>query len=166
MEKAQGRVFKYGDDVNTDIIIAARYLSTSDPAELARHCMEDGDPDFPKKVRPGDIMVAGKNFGCGSSREHAPVAIKAAGVACVIAKSYARIFYRNAFNMGLAILECPDTDEISGGETLEVDFDKGVIRDTDSGKTYKVHPIPPFMQELVDSGGLMAHISKKSKDQA
>jgi 3-isopropylmalate/(R)-2-methylmalate dehydratase small subunit len=161
MEILQGRVHRFGDDIDTDLIIAARYLNTSEPAELAKHCMEDADPDFVKRVKPGDFIVAGKNFGCGSSREHAPIAIKAAGVSCVIAKSFARIFYRNAFNMGLLILECPDADQIEEGANLMVDADMGVITDKASRKTYRVTAIPPFMQELLKSGGLMAHIGKK-----
>ncbi len=161
MENIQGKVWAFGDDVDTDLIIAARYLTTSDPVELAKHCMEDADASFASKVGQGDIMVAGKNFGCGSSREHAPISIKAAGVVCVIAKSFARIFYRNAFNTGLPILECPEADIFPEGAVLAVDFDNGVITDTTSGKTYETKPIPPFMQELLDSGGLMEHIAKK-----
>jgi 3-isopropylmalate/(R)-2-methylmalate dehydratase small subunit len=161
MEILQGRVHRFGDDIDTDLIIAARYLNTSEPTELAKHCMEDADPDFVKRVKPGDFIVAGKNFGCGSSREHAPIAIKAAGVSCVIAKSFARIFYRNAFNMGLLILECPDADAIADGAELVVDADNGVIKDKASEKTYRVTPIPSFMQELLKSGGLMTHIKKR-----
>ena len=157
----EGKVFRFGDDVDTDLIIPARYLNSSDPAHLAAHCMEDADPEFAKKVRPGDIIVAGKNFGCGSSREHAPISIKAAGVACVIAKSYARIFYRNAFNMGLTILECPDTDEIAAGATLSVDLASGKIKDLGTGKTFTATAIPPFMRELVAAGGLMAWMGKR-----
>ena len=161
MENIQGKVWTFGDDVDTDLIIAARYLTTSDPEELAKHCMEDADPTFASKVGKGDIMVAGKNFGCGSSREHAPISIKAAGVTCVIAKSFARIFYRNAFNTGLPILECAQADAFEDGTVLTVDFDEGLITDTSTGKTYETKPIPPFMQELLDSGGLMEHIAKK-----
>ena len=161
MEILQGRVHRFGDDIDTDLIIAARYLNTSEPAELAKHCMEDADPDFVKKVQPNDMIVAGKNFGCGSSREHAPIAIKAAGVSCVIAKSFARIFYRNAFNMGLLILECPDADKIEEGTELVVDADGGVIRDKVSGKAYRVTAIPPFMQDLLKSGGLISHLKKR-----
>lgn len=161
--KTTGKVWKFGDDVDTDLIIPARYLNTSDPVELAQHCMEDVDPGFAAKVSPGDIIVAGKYFGCGSSREHAPIAIKAAGVSCVIAKSYARIFYRNAFNMGLLILECEDTDKFQTGDKLTVDFDSGEIIHTGTQKTYQSRPIPPFMQELVQSGGLMNYIEKKAK---
>jgi 3-isopropylmalate/(R)-2-methylmalate dehydratase small subunit len=156
-----GKVHKFGDDVNTDEIIPARYLNTSDPSELARHAMEDADPEFALKVKPGDFIVAGKNFGCGSSREHAPVALKAAGVAGVIAGSFARIFYRNAFNMGLPILECPEAAaEIAGGSDLRVDLNTGVITDLATGKKYSSQPIPPFMQELLADGGLMAHLKK------
>jgi len=161
--KITGKVWKFGNDVDTDLIIPARYLNTSDPGELAKHCMEDADPSFAGKVAPSDIIVAGKYFGCGSSREHAPIAIKAAGVSCVIAKSFARIFYRNAFNMGLLILECEDADQFQTGDQLRVDFDKGEIVQLASGKTYRSKPIPPFMQELVASGGLMNHIEKKMK---
>lgn len=156
-----GRVFRFGDDVDTDLIIPARYLNQSDPAHLAAHCMEDADPAFAKNVKPGDFIVAGKNFGCGSSREHAPISIKAAGVACVIAKSYARIFYRNAFNMGLTILECPDTDQISEGAELSVDLSAGKITDTATGKTFTATTIPPFMQELVAAGGLMSWMGRR-----
>ncbi len=161
--KATGKVWKFGDDVDTDLIIPARYLNTSDPDELAKHCMEDADPGFASKVSEGDIIVADKNFGCGSSREHAPIAIKAAGVSCVIAKSFARIFYRNAFNMGLPILECENAGELENDSSITVDFDSGEITSRDTGKTYSTKPIPPFMQELVQSGGLMKYIRKKIK---
>lgn len=161
--KLEGKVWKFGDDVDTDQIIPARYLNTSDPEELAKHCMEDADPSFAGKVSPSDIIVAGKYFGCGSSREHAPIAIKAAGVSCVIAKTYARIFYRNSFNTGLPILECEDTDAFADGDQLSVDLDAGEILHQDSGKTYGIKPIPPFMQELIQSGGLMKHIARKVK---
>ena len=144
--------------MDTDLIIPARYLNTSDPEELARHCMEDADPAFSARVGKGDVIVGGKNFGCGSSREHAPIAIKAAGVSCVIAKSFARIFYRNAFNMGLPILECEEAEDFAAGAELSVDFDTGEIVLSETGKSYATRPIPPFMQELVKSGGLMAHI--------
>ena len=161
--KIRGKVWKFGENIDTDAIIPARYLNTSDPQELARHCMEDADQEFPDKVSPGDIIVAGKNFGCGSSREHAPIALKAAGVACVIAPSFARIFYRNAFNMGLPIFECEEADrEIQEGHEVEVDADSGIIRDLTTGKEMKAQPIPPFMQELIADGGLIAHILKKS----
>lgn len=159
----KGKAWKFGEDVNTDEIIPARYLSLSDPEKLAEHVMEDADPEFPSKVRPGDIIVAGKNFGCGSSREHAPVAIKGAKVSCVIAKSFARIFFRNSFNMGLMIFESPSAvDGIEEGHTLEVDPDEGTIRNMDTGKVFKVTPIPPFMKQLVQDGGLIAHIRKQS----
>jgi 3-isopropylmalate dehydratase small subunit len=159
--KITGKVWKFGNDIDTDLIIPARHLNTSDPAELARHCMEDADPEFAEKVSPSDIIVADKNFGCGSSREHAPIAIKAAGVSCVIARSFARIFYRNAFNMGLPILECEDVDKFRTGDTLTVDFDTGQILHGPSRRTYSTRPIPPFMQELVRAGGLMKYIEQK-----
>ncbi len=159
--KMEGTVWTFGDDVDTDLIIPARYLTTSDPAELARHCMEDADPDFANRVRAGDIIVAGKNFGCGSSREHAPIAIKAAGVACVVAKSFARIFYRNAFNMGLPILECEAAGHFKTGGRLQIDMDTGTITDDRTGETFATRPIPPFMQALVKSGGLLAHVEKR-----
>lgn len=158
----KGKAWKFGEDVNTDEIIPARYLSLSDPEKLAEHVMEDADPKFPSKVRPGDIIVAGKNFGCGSSREHAPVAIKGAKVSCVIAKSFARIFFRNSFNMGLMIFESPSAvDGIEEGHTVEVDPDEGTIRNVDTGKVFKVTPIPPFMKQLVQDGGLIAHLRKQ-----
>jgi 3-isopropylmalate/(R)-2-methylmalate dehydratase small subunit len=161
--KLRGRVWKFGADVDTDAIIPARYLNTSDPAELARHCMEDADPEFMRKMSPGDILLADKNFGCGSSREHAPIAIKAAGVSCVIAKSFARIFYRNAFNMGLPIFESSDAYEgIEQGDEVEVDAGRGIVRNLTRNAEYRVAPIPPFMQELIRDGGLMAHIAKKA----
>ena len=159
----RGRVWKFGPDVDTDRIIPARYLNTSDPAELAKHCMEDADPEFVAKMRPGDIILADKNFGCGSSREHAPIAIKAAGVSCVIARSFARIFYRNAFNMGLPIFECPEAfDGIEEGDEVEVDAGTGRIRNLTRGTEFRAAPIPPFMQELIADGGLMAHIAKRA----
>ncbi|OQX23855.1 MAG: 3-isopropylmalate dehydratase small subunit [Desulfobacteraceae bacterium IS3] len=161
--KITGNVWKFGNDVDTDLIIPARYLTTSDPAELAKHCMEDADPSFAAKVGKGDIIVGGKNFGCGSSREHAPIAIKAAGVSCVIAGSFARIFYRNAFNMGLPILECDKANEFKTGDQLSVDFDTGEIVLLSSQKRYSTKAIPPFMQELVQSGGLMKYIAKRIK---
>jgi 3-isopropylmalate/(R)-2-methylmalate dehydratase small subunit len=159
--KIKGKVWKFGEDINTDVIIPARYLNTSDPAELAKHCMEDADPDFSKKIKPGDIIVAGKNFGCGSSREHAPIALKAAGIGCVIASSFARIFYRNAFNMGLPIFECGETAGALGeGDEVEVDADTGEIRDLVTGDVFKAQSIPPFMQELISDGGLIPHVLK------
>lgn len=159
----KGRIWKFGDNVDTDAIIPARYLSTSDPAILAAHCMEDADPGFVKKMRPGDIIVAGENFGCGSSREHAPIAIKAAGVSCVIAGSFARIFYRNAFNMGLPIFESRDVQAlVCDGQEIEVASDEGTIRVVDGpAGPVRIHPIPPFMQDLLSAGGLMNYISKK-----
>ncbi len=160
--KLRGKAHKFGADIDTDAIIPARYLNTSDPAELAKHCMEDADKEFMKKMKTGDIIVADKNFGCGSSREHAPIAIKAAGVPCVIAKSFARIFYRNAFNMGLPIFESVEAaDDISAGDEVEVDVDSGEIKNITKGKTYKAQPIPPFMQELINAGGLMQQVAKK-----
>ncbi|MBP3207399.1 MAG: 3-isopropylmalate dehydratase small subunit [Campylobacter sp.] len=155
------KVWKFKDNIDTDIIIAARYLNTSDPAILASHVMEDADKDFSKKISPGDIIVAGENFGCGSSREHAPIALKAAGISCVIAKSFARIFYRNSFNMGLLILECDKTDEISEGDELEIDLDNGIIKDLTTKKEYKFSPMPPFMQELLQTGGLINYAKSK-----
>jgi 3-isopropylmalate/(R)-2-methylmalate dehydratase small subunit len=160
--KFSGSVHKFGADIDTDAIIPARYLNTSDPAELAKHCMEDADPEFVSKMKSGDIIVADKNFGCGSSREHAPIAIKEVGVSCIIAKSYARIFYRNSFNMGLPILECKDAvDGISDGDKLEVDTDSGKIMNVTTGKSYQAQPIPPFMQELIAAGGLMDFVKSK-----
>ena len=152
----RGAVFRYGRDIDTDVIIPARYLNTSDPAELAKHCLEDLDKTFVERVKPGDIVVADENFGCGSSREHAPVAIKAAGVSCVIAKSFARIFYRNSINMGLPILECPEAvDAISDGDTVSVDADTGTIADETTGAVFKAQPFPPFIQEIISQGGLV-----------
>ncbi|NLI80740.1 MAG: 3-isopropylmalate dehydratase small subunit [Deltaproteobacteria bacterium] len=158
----RGRAWKFGDDVDTDAIIPARYLNTSDPAALASHCMEDADPGFAGAVRAGDVIIGGRNFGCGSSREHAPVSIKAAGVSCVIAQSFARIFYRNAFNMGLPILESPEASEsIQTGDDIEVDLGKGLIVNHSRGQTYSAQPIPPFMQELLRVGGLMPYVRKQ-----
>ncbi|PZN10028.1 MAG: 3-isopropylmalate dehydratase small subunit [Bacillota bacterium] len=157
-----GRVWKYGDDVNTDVIIPARYLFTSDPQELAAHCMEDLDPDFAANVRPGDVIVAGRNFGCGSSREHAPVSIRAAGVQCVIAVSFARIFYRNAINVGLPILECPEAVQaLEHGEEVEVDLEAGTIRRTATGEVFRAAPFPPFMQEILRCGGLVEYARRR-----
>lgn len=156
-----GNVFKYGDNVDTDVIIPARYLNTADANELAKHCMEDIDATFVSKVAPGDIMVAGRNFGCGSSREHAPLAIKANGISCVIASTFARIFYRNAINIGLPIMECQDAvDSIAAGDQLSVDLSSGTITDITSGKTFKAEPFPPFMQDLIAAGGLAAYMRK------
>ena len=156
--KVSGKTHKYGDNVDTDVIIPARYLNTPDAQELAKHCMEDIDAGFAARVRLGEIMVAGRNFGCGSSREHAPLAIKACGVACVIAATFARIFYRNALNIGLPILECPEAAAaIKAGDTVSVDFDTGVITDETTGQTFRGEPFPPFMQELIAAGGLAAY---------
>ena len=158
----KGKVYKFGDDIDTDVIVPATYLSTFDPKELAKHCMEYTNPDFYGKVKEGDIMVAGKNFGCGSSREHAPIAIKGCGVSIVIAKSFARIFYRNAINIGMPILECPKAcDEISAGDRVSIDFDSGVITDITTGKTYQAQPFPPFIQNIIKAGGLLASIRNK-----
>jgi 3-isopropylmalate dehydratase small subunit len=161
-----GRVHKFGDDINTDEIIPARYLNTSDPLELALHVMEDADPEFVHKMRHGDFIVAGKNFGCGSSREHAPIALKAAKLSGIIADSFARIFYRNAFNMGLPIFESPEAVlALEGGEEISVNFNTGDITVKGTGKIYHSQPIPPFMQELLVDGGLMAHLKKKLEAQ-
>ena len=158
---AKGPVFKYGDNIDTDVIIPARYLNTQSPAELAAHCMEDIDKTFVTRVKAGDIMVGGENFGCGSSREHAPVAIKAAGIDCVIAKSFARIFYRNAINIGLPILECEEAaDEINANDEVSVDFDTGIITDITTGKTYKAQPFPPFIQNIIKAGGLLKSLKE------
>jgi 3-isopropylmalate dehydratase small subunit len=160
--KFKGRAFIFGDDVDTDAIIPARHLSTSDPEELKVHCMEDADASFAKKVSPGDIIVAGRNFGCGSSREHAPIAIKAAGVSCVIASSFARIFFRNSFNMGLPIFESDEAPSgIAEGDIVEVDAGTGVITNITTGRRFRSRPIPEFMQALIEDGGLMEHIRKR-----
>lgn len=157
---AQGTVHKYGDNVDTDVIIPARYLNTSSHQELAQHCMVDIDADFVSRVKPGDIMVANRNFGCGSSREHAPIAIKASGISCVIASTFARIFYRNSINIGLPILECEAAArEIQAGDEVSVDFDTGVIRDLTTGKTYQAQPFPPFIQNIISKGGLLNSIT-------
>ena len=153
MSQLSGKVWHFGDNIDTDLIIAARYLNTSDPKELAKHVMEDIDPQFVNKVKAGDIIVAGENFGCGSSREHAPIALKAAGVSAVVAKSFARIFYRNAFNMGLPIFELDESNEIKEGDIISISMESGEIKN--SAKTYKFTPIPPFMQELLSCGGLI-----------
>lgn len=161
MKAAKGIVFKYGDNVDTDVIIPARYLNSSDPEELAAHCMEDIDKDFIKNVKPGDIIVADKNFGCGSSREHAPIAIKAAGVSCVIAETFARIFYRNAINIGLPIIECPDAAKgIEQGDEVEVSFDSGIIKNLTKGTQFKGQPFPEFMQKIIAAEGLINYINQ------
>ena len=160
---AKGIAFKYGDNVDTDVIIPARYLNTSDPKELALHCMEDIDPDFSKKVKEGDIVVGGANFGCGSSREHAPMAIRACGASCVIAESFARIFYRNALNIGFPILECPEASKkIDSGDEISVDFKTGVITNETKGESYQATAFPEFIEKIIESGGLLKYISKKS----
>ena len=162
--KIKGKVWKFGNNIDTDAIIPARYLNTSDPDELAKHLMEDADKDFPSKVSKGDLILAESNFGCGSSREHAPIAIKAGGVQAVIAKSFARIFYRNAFNIGLPIFESEEAaDKIKEGDEIEVDADNGVIRNISKGEEYTVKPIPPFMQELISAGGLIEWTRKRIK---
>ena len=162
MKAAEGKVFKFGDNVDTDVIIPARYLNSSDPKELALHCMEDIDKEFVNKVSAGDIIVAEKNFGCGSSREHAPIAIKAAGVSCVIAETFARIFYRNAINIGLPIIECKEAAlEIKEGDEVEVNFDTGVITDKTTGKSFQGQAFPPFMQKIIDCEGLVNYINQK-----
>ena len=159
--KVQSTVIKYGDHVDTDVIIPARYLNTADPAELAAHCMEDLDKDFKQKNKTRKIIVAGRNFGCGSSREHAPISIKAAGVSVVIAKSFARIFYRNSINIGLPIMECPEAaDAIAAGDEVHVDFDTGVITDKTTGQTFQAEPFPPFIQKIIADGGLMKSLTK------
>lgn len=159
--KYTGSVIKYGDNVDTDVIIPARYLNTSVPSELAAHCMEDLDRTLVSRVKQGDIITAGLNFGCGSSREHAPIAIKASGVSLVIAKSFARIFYRNAINIGLAIVECPEAaEEIREGDEVEADLDSGIIRDLTTGREYKTAPFPEFVQKIIENGGLMESIAK------
>jgi 3-isopropylmalate dehydratase small subunit len=158
----KGKVWKFGDNVDTDAIIPARYLNTSDPRELAAHCMEDADPTFIVRMKAGDIILGGENFGCGSSREHAPIAIKASGISCVVAKSFARIFYRNAFNMGLPIFESKELgDAIKEGEKITVDSAKGTITVMKENKTFTINPIPPFMERLIADGGLMKHIARK-----
>lgn len=160
--KASGTVFKYGDNVDTDVIIPARYLNSSDPKELAAHCMEDIDKEFINKVTPGDLIVADKNFGCGSSREHAPIAIKAAGVSCVIAETFARIFYRNAINIGLPIIECPEAAKgIEAGDAVEVDFDSGLITNKTKGTTFQGQAFPEFMQKIIQAEGLINYINQK-----
>jgi 3-isopropylmalate/(R)-2-methylmalate dehydratase small subunit len=162
MSEIRGRAHVYGDNVNTDLIIPARYLTTSDPAELARHCMEDIDPGFVAEVQPGDVIVGGENFGCGSSREHAPVAMKAAGVGAVIARSFARIFFRNAINTGLAALVSPEAAaSIESGDEIAVDLTSGRIENVTKGRSYEAEPFPPFLQEIISAGGLVAHVRKR-----
>lgn len=164
MKEAHGKVLKYGDNVDTDVIIPARYLNSFDAQELASHAMVDIDPTFTQRVEKGDIMVARKNFGCGSSREHAPLALKTAGVSCIIADSFARIFYRNAINIGLSIMECPEAAEgIQEGDEVKVDFDTGTITDITSGKVYQAAPFPPFMQNLILQGGLVNYVNSKKE---
>jgi len=163
MENAKGKVLKYGDNVDTDVIIPARYLNSSDPAELALHCMEDIDKDFSKRMNKGDIIVATKNFGCGSSREHAPISIKASGISCVIAETFARIFYRNAINICLPIIECADAArEIEDGDEVEIDFNTGIITDITKGTSYQGQAFPEFMQKLIAAGGLVNYINKNN----
>ncbi|HAF27202.1 MAG TPA: 3-isopropylmalate dehydratase small subunit [Lachnospiraceae bacterium] len=162
MENAKGKAIKYGDNVDTDVIIPARYLNSSDPAELAKHCMEDIDKDFVNRVNKGDIIVADKNFGCGSSREHAPIAIKASGISCVIAETFARIFYRNSINIGLPIIECEEASkDIDDGDELEIDFGSGVITNVTKNKTYQGQSFPEFMQRIIDAEGLVNYINNK-----
>lgn len=163
--KAKGTVHKYGDNIDTDVIIPARYLNTADMNELAKHCMEDIDPEFARRVSRGDIIVGGENFGCGSSREHAPASIKACGVDCVIAKTFARIFYRNSINIGLPILECPEaSDRIQDGDSITVDFDTGVIRNESRDEIYRALPFPEFIKEVMTAGGLMNSIRKEKQN--
>lgn len=158
----QGKVFKYGNDIDTDVIIPARYLNVTDPKDLASHCMEDIDKNFINEVKDGDIMVALKNFGCGSSREHAPISIKAAGISCVIAKSYARIFYRNAFNIGLPILECEEAaDKIEAGDEVTVDFKNGTIKNITKNETYQAEPFPEFIEQIINADGLVNYVKNK-----
>jgi len=160
----RGKTWKFGNDVDTDVIIPARYLNTSDPRELAAHCMEDADPQFSQKVKTGDIIVAGKNFGCGSSREHAPIAIKEAGISCVIAKTYARIFYRNSFNIGLPIFESTEAAEaIAEGDEVVVDVESGIIKNITKNQQYKATQVPPFMQQIIAAGGLINYVSERMK---
>ena len=164
MNQITGKVWNFGDNIDTDLIIAARYLNSSDPHHLAKYVMEDADPEFASKVQPGDIIVAGENFGCGSSREHAPIALKAAGVAAIVAPSFARIFYRNAFNMGLPIFELKNALDIKEGDLISIDLDAGTIEDVDTKKTYNFTPIPEFMQELLACGGLMNYAKKEANN--
>jgi 3-isopropylmalate/(R)-2-methylmalate dehydratase small subunit len=166
MNKITGKVWNFGANIDTDVIIAARYLNSSDPEHLAKYVMEDADPEFPNKLQKGDIIVAGENFGCGSSREHAPIALKAAGVAAVVAPSFARIFYRNAFNMGLPIFELPESLEIKEGEEISIDLDAGKITNNTTNKTYEFIPIPDFMQELIAAGGLINYANLEAQAEA
>ncbi len=160
--KAEGKIVKYGDNIDTDVIIPARYLNTSDPKELALHCMEDLDTGFVEKVKTCSIMVAGDNFGCGSSREHAPISIKESGIKCIVAKSFARIFYRNAINIGLAIIDCPQAvEEACDGDTFSIDFDNGSIVNQTKNKTYKIHPFPEFIQKVIQENGLISMVKKQ-----
>ena len=161
MQNAHGKAFVFGDDINTDVILPGAYLNVTDPKELASHCMESEDPDFVKNARPGDIMVAGNNFGCGSSREHAPIAIKESGISLVIAKSFARIFYRNSINIGLAILECPEAAEaIEEGHEVEADLDNGIILDKTTGAKFDTKPFPEFIQKIIQNGGLVESVRR------
>ena len=163
MKAAKGTVFKYGDNVDTDVIIPARYLAITDAKELSKHCMEDIDKEFVNKVKEGDVIVADRNFGCGSSREHAPLVIKTSGVSCVIAKSFARIFYRNSINIGLPIIECEEAAEnINAGDVVSIDFDTGIITDETTGKSFRGQAFPPFMQKIIDSEGLINYINSKN----
>lgn len=165
MDVIEGRAWRFGDNIDTDVIIPAPYLVTTDKAELGRHCMEGVDPTFSEKVGPGDIIVAGKNFGCGSSREHAPMAIKGVGVSCVVAESFARIFFRNAFNMGLAIFETTGIAEnVNSGDRISINQSSGEIVNQTNGRRFSAHPIPPFMQDLIEAGGLMAYVLKKQRN--
>lgn len=160
----KGKVFKYGDNIDTDVIIPARYLNTPDAKALAAHCMEDIDADFVKKAQPGDVIVGGDNFGCGSSREHAPLAIKTCGVSCVIANTFARIFYRNAINIGLPIIECPEAAAaLQAGDAVRIDFSAGTIENLITGQTFKAHPFPPFLQRIIDAGGLLKAIKEDAE---
>lgn len=163
--KSKGKAFKYGDNIDTDVIIPARYLSTFDPNELKKYCMKEIDESFPDEVKPGDIIVGGKNFGCGSSREHAPVAIKASGISCVIAENFARIFYRNSFNIGLPIVESKEASErIEAGDIVEIDFDTGIINNITKGESYSGESYPPFIEEIIKNGGLINYIKAKDKE--
>lgn len=164
MQNIKGKVWRFEDNIDTDVIIAARYLNTSDPKELAKHVMEDADPDFVNKLTPGDVIVAGENFGCGSSREHAPIALKAAGISAVVAKSFARIFYRNAFNMGLPIFELTESGEIKEGDVISIEMNEGKIENQSTQKKYEFIPIPEFMQELLECGGLMNYAKKENNE--